>query len=1204
MVWRVNMSQRIVRRRLIDSLKQDLMGPREDDEILERIPTQHYITGIIYPEVITEVSQQANDDDRDERIDEDEEVHTENLLPRSMGLSMMLIPGDLSEQGIVVRIGGAIYQEISKEQWIRKRISGSDGYLALSNDITNIRFSRKKERGGKALKDLPGSIGAILEGFEVHWETHPVRAIKGEDHDYRSYLSVFIVNKRKAKMKALASNSFYQTYIAIETPSSLAIITRELEHRSHDDDLESLSMLYTKDHEFAVGHQVSVNWDWRNDSDVFISQLPEREQDRDGSRSMIPKDNIGGEFYERCGMVETSYFPECHRRSLDFQMSDIILNMFALSDKEFLNGYNGNRNVNLLHLKKLTSRYQDWIERTFSSDMEERFQNKNEIFQLHRTLCERSLSRMEEGLSFLEQRKDVYQAFCLMNRAMWLNWINKKQGKGSDGPYVVDISDKDAHWRPFQMGFILQNIANISDPTHPDRDLVDLLWVPTGGGKTEAYLGLVAFMMFLRRIRKEAGADDGLEVMMRYTLRLLTLQQFQRAAKMILACEHIRIIDDFDMLRDCKEFSIGLYVGQSTTPNKVSSGKRYGNVNNDYQLYKLYEKDADRYDDLKACKDTAEYAIGFWKGHTTPPERSNPVQITHCPWCGFELRHNDYIIDDDRSTLRIVCGYGNCLFHTYGINILTVDDDILASPPSLLIGTVDKFAQLPLNERLGGLFGWIKGEHRGRPPSLIIQDELHLINGPLGSMTGLYEASIDLLSSTDVRFCDSEGRTIEDGQLAGTIEDGLGKGYVKWGSRPKVIASTATIRNANRQCRNLFDRGVFRFPSPGLDLKDSFFVKERDDEIEDKAYVGIFCGGCGMKTTSKKVMGRILVDVVKEKNAGTIIDDYDPYWTIISYFNSRRELGGAVTLLRDDIRTNIQDQRTSMENDGAIGELHGGLTSTDLPKVLNKMERRATDVDPIPYDVLLCTNMFSVGVDVDRLGAMAMNCQPKATTEYLQSTGRVGRTNDGLVLVLFNQARPRDQSHFERFYDYHSRIQLHVESMTVTPFSEGSLDRALHAQYVALMRHMLPQGQFSPIRTNQQCKNYTARHRDSVISILITSYFIARAQSIQANAAAKNATMDGILNFQAEWLRFVKESKALGDTANSGAIPSKLQYSQRGWYQSKVARLLETDPSSKWFDPMKRYDLGFRLPPFLTPNSLRNVEEEIVMTNLYPKRRV
>ncbi len=1176
------MTRRKIRRDLINSLKRELMGPFVENEIIQRVPIQQYLTGIIYPEITNEEGPLDEQDDSKDKDDEEEEIYSKINLPRSIGLSSIIEPDLLGEKGIDIGISGAIYEEESPQTWKRFPISEKGDEIIIPQEKIGIKFSEMKESRLLSLEEY-SPLSKKLREIELVWETVPLKNKNGEE-TRKWYLSVFLINKKKSKKIERASKSLYQVYLSIRTVDSWAIAARDESNDFLDEELKTLSLLYMNNHEFAVGHQTSANWDSGNLSDSKIITLAKKTESLE--ISSLPKNNLNGDFLNHCQMVETTFFPEYRSRTMDWSIEGISLNMYELSNEGlFTNGID-KKNHGLHALKELANQYNRWILQTFSDSNKEKYKIKRDIFESNYSKCNACLKKINDGIELIEGDEEVYKAFCLMNRAMWLNSVNKEQSKNKKWPYVMNLNDKSASWRPFQMAFILQVIPSLSREKI-DRDTVDLLWAPTGSGKTEAYLGLIAFTLFLNRIRGKAKQGDGLEVMMRYTLRLLTIQQFQRAARLIVACEHIRKWDRYKILNNCKPFSIGLYVGQNTTPNKISTNKRDGRYADDYHLYKAHKND--EYNEFDECKGTAEFALVQWREKGSLPEESNPVQILNCPWCGQELTHRDYKIIN-REKMEIYCSFNKCPFsrEDMPLRIYPVDQSIMDDPPSLLIGTVDKFAQLPFNPKIGRLFGWDRGKRIGHPPTLIIQDELHLINGPLGSMVGLYEASIDYLSCEGLRALDIENATM----------DGLTQEKkIECKTKPKIIASTATIRNADRQCRNLYDRKAKQFPPPGLTISDSFFVKERADNRDDKSYVGIYCPGIGMKTTNKRCLSVLLSENAKFRDEGVEGSLFDPYWTIVSYFNSRRELGGAVSLIRDDVRTNVRDVRPSIESENSLVELHGGLDSTKLPDILSKLERTVQDTSSIPYDILLCTNMFSVGIDIDRLGLMLMNCQPKATTEYLQSTGRVGRKGDGLVITLFNQARPRDLSHFESFYDYHQRIQHHVESMTVTPFSEGSIDRSLHAQYVAMMRITFPQCSLDSILDNTACINFSDAHINYSASLTICLFLLHRAKNVDKSDKLWSSLLESLKYFQREWIR--RRNDALDNPIVMNGKPTLLYIEKSKIYQRKYPRLLEQDPASPWFDSRK---FGKYHPPILTPNSLRNVEEEIALVELWRKR--
>jgi hypothetical protein len=713
-------------------------------------------------------------------------------------------------------------------------------------------------------------------------------------------------------------------------------------------------------------------------------------------------------------------------------------------------------------LEPLIVGYRSWIEqqRERIADPAARLNGFEDAAGSALAACELAMGRIGDGVELLASDAQALDAFRFANRAMWLQRVRSLAAADSRRDPKLGIGDAIAArdvpasrtWRPFQLAFILLNLPSLVDPKHPERGpgndgLVDLLWFPTGGGKTEAYLGLVAFSMAIRRLQGTiAGRDGGAGVaaIMRYTLRLLTIQQFQRAAALIAACEVLRReqIDAGDQSLGTEPFRVGLWVGQRATPNST--------------------EDADAW--VKQAKGAA-FAGG---------QSGSPAQLTACPWCGSDVDPTKHIkVDMTVRRTYLFCGdkYGACQFTEKqapeeGLPVLVVDEEIYRHPPALLIGTVDKFAQMPWRGPIAGLFGrvtrrcprhgyrsadmdWDADSHPAReghpavktedcpplrPPDLIIQDELHLIAGPLGSMVGLYETAVDRLATWTV-----------DGQEV----------------RPKVIASTATVRRAGFQAYQLFWRRLEVFPPPGLDARDSFWARQREpsDDLPGRRYVGI----CAQGRQFKSVLIRVFV--AQMAAAQTLYKKYgkavDPYMTIVGYFNSLKDLGGMRRHIEDDVTSRLgrmdlhglaRRQRPFIE------ELTSRRSSSEIPKILDHV---GVSFDPAleknyPIDVLLATNMISVGIDVPRLGAMIVAGQPKATAEYIQATSRVGRETDrpGLIFTVYGWARPRDLSHYERFEHYHATFYRQVEALSVTPFADRARDRALTGMLVSLLRQL------------------------------------------------------------------------------------------------------------------------------------------------------
>ncbi|MCK9925864.1 DISARM system helicase DrmA [Frankia sp. Mgl5] len=676
-----------------------------------------------------------------------------------------------------------------------------------------------------------------------------------------------------------------------------------------------------------------------------------------------------------------------------------------------------------------------------------------------------------------------------------------------------------ASWRPFQLGFVLLNLPALTDPAHPERAadasaVVDLLFFPTGGGKTEAYLGLTAYTFAIRRLQGTVGTgldarsgEAGVAVLMRYTLRLLTAQQFQRAAALVCAAEVLRRGDEATW--GAEPFRIGLWVGGGVSPNRFEEAR----------------------DQISEAREAGN------------GKRANVLQTLSCPWCGTALAaHTDAHVDEDTRRVLLYCSNGEgadaCPFSRRlspgeGLPVLTVDEEIYRYAPSLVIATVDKLAQLPWRGEAGILFGRVRQrcprhgyrhddldartgcgashQRRGdlpkvtsepvrrlRPPDLIIQDELHLISGALGTTVGLFESAVDELCSWPVPVPVPAG-------AAGGGATGAAGGTTLTG--PKIVASTATTKRARDQVLGVFGRRLAVFPPQVIDVTDTFFSRQVPVSPANpgRRYLGVCAHGTRMKSAEIRLAEILLL-------AGqTLFDRHgeaaEPYQTLVGYFNATRELAGMRRYLDDDVTTRVRTHGTRkglsnriVPSSGmlTISELTSRVSSADISDVLKRLEiafdpeidtsarrqaiadnfrdvYRARDSrirerpaahpvaersrarqDRIPVDVVLATSMLQVGVDVSRFGLMAVIGQPKNTAEYIQASSRVGRdaARPGLVVTLYNWARPRDLAHYEDFEPYHASFYRQVEALSVTPFTRRSLDRTATGAFVAALRHL------------------------------------------------------------------------------------------------------------------------------------------------------
>ncbi|MGA5872413.1 helicase-related protein [Streptomyces cinereoruber] len=605
----------------------------------------------------------------------------------------------------------------------------------------------------------------------------------------------------------------------------------------------------------------------------------------------------------------------------------------------------------------------------------------------------RAVTRIEAGVRTLcdPARPELLDAFRIAQRAMLLQMRHSAPDQaGQRHPRSETVAvdppvDPAAAWRPFQLAFFLLALDGVADPGHRDRETTDLIWFPTGGGKTEAYLLLAAFTVALRRIRGEGG---GTTVISRYTLSLLTTQQFQRAATTVCALEYLRRREP-GLGLGREPITVGLWVGDSTTPNSFQTAK---------QAFDRQREDSH-------------------------PE--DVFILDRCPWCGTRILpptrstvRSDYGIKAETDSFAFHCTRDECAFHDV-LPVAVVDQHLYEQPPTFVLGTVDKFARLAWEPLAGRLFGAGTGNP---PPSLIIQDELHLLTGPLGTTVGLYEAAV-------LELCTGPG-----------------------GHPPKIVAATATIRRSTEQVRALHHQDVQLFPPSGLDARDSFFAVP-DTGRPGRLYLGVMAQGHtagrgAVATTAAMLQG---VHQLPEEHR-------DDYWTLVAYHHSLRELGRTVTAAGDDIPAQLRglDEGTGTRplGGGAVQQLDSTVDRAAQPILLDRLEKPWTNPEAVSF--LPCTNMLSVGVDVKRLAYMLMQGQPKTTAEYIQATSRVGRHHvPGLVVTYFNATRPRDRSHYETFLDYHRALYRYVEPASVTPWSLPARRRALHAALVILVRHRL-----------------------------------------------------------------------------------------------------------------------------------------------------
>ena len=1075
----------------------------------------------------------------DDALDEIDTTNNQSLVPSSMGLTFCVGP-DVKTLDITARWGS--YARVPKEEhnYTRPRKNRETGEV----EETKVKVWRRSPRGGRVTLTLnEGSINSLVPDAGQD-EVRIQGAVRTNAKSER-LVTLFLVNGQREPETNRDSAWLFQPELSVKGSDRAAGTPVFLRRPSNDvivddDERDHLGLLYRRRVEFAVGHGVAVHAETPDNDpmralEVRTEVIPSYEVPVTETPGLDPNDRPAMKKMVERGWLDMRSLADLDKIELEQALLTLVDDYAAWIDDQRarvgkeINGYDDPSN--------------DALDR-----------------------CKTTLERLRAGLKVLLAEPKALEAFRFANRAMALQRVRGiyalKRRRGEELTFdSVDVRNNRS-WRPFQLAFLLLSIPSLADPKHPDRtspgeSFADLLWFPTGGGKTEAYLGVAAFAMGIRRLQgivENLEGGRGLTVIMRYTLRLLTLQQFQRAATLLCAMEIIRAGDITKW--GAEPFTLGLWVGNKVTPGTTEASHQA----------------------IEAIRDKDRNRAGI----------ASPAQLTSCPWCGTEIQPGrDIDVDKTLGRTAIYCGdkLSRCEFSKTksttnahpGLPVKLVDEEIYHRPPTMMIATVDKFAMMAWRAEVRTLFGNVREEcerhgllwpghdcgagHRARkphpaakvkavrgvrPPDLIIQDEFHLISGPLGTMVGLYETAVDDLCSWKI-----------------------GKTRV----RPKVVASTATVRRAGDQVRNVFMRRLAIFPPKALDVEDDFFSVQRSVESKPgRRYVGI----CSPGSSRPAVLIRTYTAFLTA--AQGLFDAFgnvaDPYMTMVGYFNSLRELGGMKRLAEDDVQTRsyrvkmslVQRPGLEQRSVSTIAELTSRVSNADIPKYLDQLEipfdgtfdltkgkfvvQRAPDA-PRPIDVVLATNMLSVGVDVNRLGVMVVNGQPKGTAEYIQATSRVGRAFPGLVAAVLTWARPRDLSHYETFEHYHATFYQHVEAQSVTPFSPRAMDRGLTGAMLAVMRN-----RFEPFAPNPGASALTSPSLPAMMSTVDS--LTERTWEVTEDSAKKNLATAELKSRADAWAKEV-------------SVPGRMLVYQKYGAGPTAYALLEAPgikPWSTWTVPM------------------------------------
>jgi hypothetical protein len=1185
----------MVRENLADILERELLGPiHGPEEVLPFSPRSQYLVGHIAPVKLTgaalkdgeaesvlergHIVEARMDDDaaREQRgvpafaadettadaEDDDPEDRTPKqglMIPASMGLRFQ-VPADL--ESVTVTASWGTYSTVETEQVTKSGRAIRHYQRTPADEARTIELSALTP-GKTATITLRESICLRVDRYD-------------DPHFDRVLVEIALCNDRETPMPIPVNMWMFQTQLRVDAGGAEVFLpvrdVLEQDWPEHEEEVKRLNLQYRNRLEFAIGRTCSVDWvartGARRATEVSTTWLP---------------------------VAET---PQTRARSV----KDALLSMDALSTvtpagliaglASLVSGYGMWLDDQEATAKGLPTHLQETAEAVLS-----------DAVQAHK--------RLAAGLDHIVDDPDALRCFRFMNRVMRDQRVASQVAamRASDPTVTIEqaqaaVAAKGsdaASWRPFQLAFILMQLGALTDPTEPFRSAdhlarVELLFFPTGGGKTEAYLGLAAYTFAIRRRQGlvtstdgQLDGRDGVAVLMRYTLRLLTAQQFQRATTLVCAAELVRREDEETW--GAEPFRIGLWVGTDVSPKRFEEADEQLTKANEYGSHRL-----------------------------------TVLQIQRCPWCGTPITAAQVKTDATVRRVFVYCGddLARCPFSkgglvAEGLPVLTVDEEIYRLTPAFIIATVDKFARLAREGEAAALFGHVSrrcGRHgyvhpdysncdittahpaskdghpaatvqtvtRLRPPDLVIQDELHLITGALGTAVGLFEAAVETLSSWET----PAGKPV----------------------RPMIIASTATVRNAQEQVRGLYGRQVEIFPPQVLDVADTYFSQEVpiSRESPGRRYLGVSAQGVRLSSAEIRVAEVLLL-------AGQLLFDCagnaaDPYMTLVGYFNATRELAGMARYMADDIANRVGNPRKESGFPRRYGAAFGNLHTAELTsriasaEIGRTLDRLGLEFDPdfdtttavqtriaavregkktpgrkeAPFDVVLATSMLQVGVDVQRLGLMLVVGQPKNTAEYIQASSRVGRdpsARPGLVVALGNWARPRDLAHFEQFRHYHDTFYAQVEALSVTPYSPTSLERGIDGLLVSAARVLqapVTDG-LSPERSAWRIKDQPA-----ALEALVGRLKARIAAAAQDEAAAKRAS-DLLINRIERWNERSKWATEMGKT---------LVYERIGEGDKYLPLIVSPEN-------VLASAGGSSEAPFIIANSMREVQPEINM---------
>ncbi len=940
------------RKRLIEWVRQQLIGPPEPSiegpDLLGVLPTERFPCGALYPtsnwgEGIDPASEDVDETEGTIKVAgeslSEPAVVRRYIPPSSLGFSFFIKGEDIRFQVLCRAVEyehtGRDEQGQYKNNWKRKELVSGQG----GEEVENISCPGKDQHQSCFKLADKARVDVQWRHFVDGW-----------------IVTVSLCNAQKFAESAIGRDYVYERAEKTLFEASLRCVIEagdvgvypRVDRSLLDQEEQEIELQYAHRYIYAIGHGCAANWKVKGGS---VAELRSETMPAVEVPQMTADTGSGGE---------------------------LVLSLARLADID-------NAHISLLpKLDDFISGYASWVASQEGNIPPDDCAAAGRMVERMNI----AVSRMRMGLRLLDENVQARQAFALANRAMLdqMRQYDRLQGK----PRTDDVY----RWRPFQLAFLLTTLESTANENDEFRDTVDLIWFPTGGGKTEAYLGLIAFQIALRRLR-HSDTGGGTAILMRYTLRLLTRDQFIRASRLICALELIRRERD-DL--GSEPITIGMWVGEATSPN-------------------TFQKAAELVQEAIAAREQPE------------------LVLDQCPWCGqdFEADRN---YDSTTKHFHFLCRNPDCGFGVSSDGVLPcniVDEALYAEPPTMLVATVDKFARLAWEERANAFLGGTQN----MSPELIIQDELHLIASALGSVAGLYEAAIDtvlrlrdlypkyIASTATIRMADQQvkrlygrevavfpppGLSCDDAYFARTVplEQRPGRIYVGYLApmlnRQQCLAPLAATLL-------LAPYVLFRGDQHELELLDAWWTQV------------VYHGSLKGVGNSHTAFASDVLDFIGLLS-GTTDEQVQEH-------------------------EKAEEQKRSPLSIAQLTSLQTAAQNADIFARLSQSREEAGCLDAV-----LATNMISVGLDVARLALMIINGQPLTTAEYIQASSRVGRSETpGVVFVNYYREQARSLSHYESFRAYHEAFYRFVEPTSVTPYTYQARLRALPAALVIVMRH-------------------------------------------------------------------------------------------------------------------------------------------------------